>query len=251
MYNSKSICLTVLLCLSFYAINAQKWSYSAQIGTTVYLGDVSEKIAWQPNVNRTVLGASLSYEALDFLNIRLNAIGGRLSGRDGENTEIEWRKLRAFSFQTPFVEASIMTEFDALKAIFGDITTKNNRLTTHLLLGVGVSHIAPKVNFNEPNPISELTYLDKQAVYSRNQIVVPLGIAVKWQLNQTSTFRFESTVRKTFSDYFDGISKTGNPRYNDFYATVMVGWERKLSWGLTGWKKFRFVNNDGLFCPRF
>jgi Domain of unknown function (DUF6089) len=250
MYNPKPAYLTLFLCLFFYAVNAQKWSYTPQIGTTLYLGDVGEQLAWQPNANRVAAGASLNFAVLDFLTIRLSAIGGRLSGRDGENTRINWRKLRAFSFQTPFVETSIMTEFDVLKAIVGKRITENDVLTTHFLLGVGVNSIVPTVDFNEPNPVSELTSLDKKAVYSRNQIVVPIGIAVKWQFNETSTIRFESTVRKTFSDYFDGVSKAGSPRYNDYYATIMIGWERKLSWGLTGWKKYRFADG-GLFCPRF
>ncbi len=250
MYNSKPVYLTLFLCLFFYAVNAQKWSYTPQIGTTLYLGDVGEQLAWQPNANRAAAGASLNYSALDFLTIRLTAIGGRLSGSDIENSRTDWRKLRAFSFQTPFVETSIMAEFDVLKAISGKRGTENDALTTHLLLGVGVSSISPSVYFNESNYVSELAILDKKAVYSHNQIVVPIGVAVKWQFNETSTIRFESTVRKTFSDYFDGVSKAGSPRYNDYYATIMIGWERKLSWGLTGWKKYRFADG-GLFCPRF
>jgi Mannosyl-glycoprotein endo-beta-N-acetylglucosaminidase len=42
-----------LLCRSFYSLNAQKWFCAAQIGTTAYLGDVSENMAWQPNLKRT------------------------------------------------------------------------------------------------------------------------------------------------------------------------------------------------------
>ena len=77
-----------------------------------------------------------------------------------------------------------------------------------------------------------------------------VGFAVKWRMNETATLRFETVARKTFSDYFDGISKSGGPKYNDYYMTTMIGFEKKLSWGLKGWKKYQF-SNVGAYCPRF
>ena len=250
--NKRPLQLTaLLLCCSLYSLNAQKWSYAAQVGTTAYLGDVSEHLAWQPNPKRTALSASLAYEALDFLTIRLNVTAGQLSGNDAENTNTAWRKLRAFSFQTPFIETAVLTEFDVFKAIFGDRQKdKSNTFSAHLLLGVGVSRINPLVNFNEPNPVSELTSLDKNAVYNHNQVVIPYGTVVKWHINEASAIRVEAMVRKTFSDYFDGVSKAALSKNNDVYLTATIGWEQTLSWGLTGWEKRRFTEG-GVYCPRF
>jgi hypothetical protein len=241
----------LLLCGSFYSLNAQKWSCAAQVGTTAYLGDVSERMAWQPNLKRTLVGASVAYSPLDFLTVRLNVVTGQLSGNDAENTTTEWRKKRAFSFQTPFVETSILTEFDVFKAVFGaDNRDKDNTFSAHVLLGVGVNHIDPMVDFNEPNPISELTGLDKNAVYNHNQVVIPYGFVVKWHLNDASAIRLEGTVRKTFSDYFDGVSKSALSKNNDVYMTATIGWEQTLSWGLKGWERRRFTEG-GVYCPKF
>jgi hypothetical protein len=119
--NKRQLLPTALLLFgSFYSFNAQKWSCAAQVGTTAYLGDVNENLLWQPKLNRTAIGGSVGCEALDFMTVRLNVVGGQLSGSDAENTTTAWRKLRAFSFQTPFVEASVLTEWDVLKAVFGD-----------------------------------------------------------------------------------------------------------------------------------
>lgn len=241
----------LLLCGSFYSLHAQKWSCAAQVGTTAYLGDVSENLAWQPNLKRTLAGASIAYAASNVLTIRLNVIAGQLSGYDAENTTADWRKKRAFSFYTPFVETSILTEFDVFKAVFGKRNPdKTNRFSTHLLLGVGVNRINPEVDFNEPNPISELTSLDKNAVYNHHQIVIPYGLVVKWQLNEASAIRLEGMVRKTFSDYFDGVSKSATSNNNDVYMTATIGWEQTLSWGLHGWEKRRFTEG-GVYCPKF
>jgi OmpA-OmpF porin, OOP family len=176
---------------------------------------------------------------------------GNLSGNDVENTSVAWRKLRAFSFQTPFVETSIQTEFDVFKAVFGDRQRdKDNTFSAHLLFGVGISHISPMVNFNEPNPVTELVGLDKNADYNHNQIVIPYGLVVKWHINDVAAIRLAGTVRKTFSDYFDGISKSALASNNDVYMTATIGWEQTLSWGLTGWDKRRFTEG-GVYCPHF
>jgi hypothetical protein len=241
----------LLLCGSLYSLNAQKWSCAAQVGTTAYLGDVNENLLWQPKLNRTAIGGSVSYDALDFMTVRLNVVAGQLSGSDLENTNSAWRKRRAFSFQTPFVEASVLTEWDVLKAIFGDGgKDKSTVFSAHLLLGVGVSRINPLVDFNEPNPISELVHLDKNAAFNHNQIVIPYGIVAKWHISETSRIRVEMSMRKTFSDYFDGISKSAAANNNDAYIMGTIGWEQMLSWGLTGWDKRRFTVG-GVYCPRF
>lgn len=244
--------LTVsLLCLSLHSLTAQKWSCAAQIGTTAYLGDVNERLLWQPQLNRTVIGGSIGYAALDFLTVRLAVSIGQLSGSDRENATTAWRKLRAFSFQTPFVETALLTEWDVLKAIkCADYGGNSELFSAHLLLGVGVSRITPKVNFNEPNPVSELVDLDKNTVYNRHQVVIPLGFVVKWHIKASSTIRVEATMRKTFSDYFDGISKSAAPHNNDVYLMGSIGLEQTLSWGLTGWEKMRF-SSVGAYCPRF
>jgi hypothetical protein len=243
--------MALLLCSSFYSLNAQKWSCAAQVGTTAYLGDVSERMAWQPNLERTLVGASVAYSLLDFLTVRLNVIKGQLSGHDAENTTTEWRKKRAFSFQTPFLETAILTEFDVFKAVFRtDNQDKDNPFSAHVSLGVGVNRINAMADFNEPNPISELTGLDKNAAYNHNQVVIPYGFVVKWHLNDISVIRLEGMVRKTFSDYFDGVSKSAASKNNDVYMTATIGWEQTLSWGLHGWEKRRFTEG-GVYCPKF
>lgn len=240
-----------LLCLSLHSLTAQRWTCAAQIGATAYLGDVNEHLLWQPQLNRTAIGGSIGYKALDFLTVRLNVTAGQLSGSDAENTANAWRTLRAFSFQTPFVETALLTEWDVLKAINGaDYGDERRLFSAHLLLGVGVSRIVPKVNFNEPNPVSELVDLDKNAVYNHHQVVIPLGFVVKWHINASSAIRVEAAMRKTFSDYFDGISKSAAPNNNDAYLMGSIGWEQTLSWGLTGWEKMRF-SSARAYCPRF
>jgi Domain of unknown function (DUF6089) len=241
----------LLLCSSFYSLHAQKWSCAAQVGTTAYLGDVSEHLAWRPNQQRAVGGASVAYNALDFLTIRLNVVAGQLSGYDAENTSTTWRKQRAFRFQTPFIETSVLTEFDVFKAISNDrYSDKTNLFSVHVLVGAGVNRINPMVDFNEPNPISELVGLDKNAVYNHNQVVIPYGLVFKWHINESSAIRLEGMVRKTFSDYFDGVSKSAASKNNDVYMTATIGWEQTLSWGLRGWERRRFTEG-GVYCPKF
>jgi OmpA-OmpF porin, OOP family len=251
MNKPHNLLTALLLCGSCFTASAQRWSCAAQVGTTAYLGDVNERLLWQPKLNRVTVGGSIGYEALDFLTLRLNVAVGQLSGSDAENTNTSWRKLRAFSFQTPFIEASLLTEWDVLKAMhIGQNSDNTNPFSAHLLLGVGVNRINPIVDFNEPNPVSELTHLDKNAAFNHNQIVIPYGLVVKWHINETSTIRVEAAMRKTFSDYFDGISKSASPNNNDAYIMGSIGWEQTLSWGLHGWEKMRFTSS-GAYCPRF
>ncbi len=238
-----------LLCSTFHVSHAQKWSCTAHIGTTAYIGDVNEGLLWQPNLNRTAIGASIGYKALDFMTLRLNVLTGQLSGSDAENATTLWRKQRAFSFKTAFVETAVLTEWNVGRMLLGDWADELP-LSAHLVVGVGVSHITPKVDFNEPNPISERTRLDKNAVFNRNQVVIPFGLAAKWPINASTAFRVEATMRKTFSDYFDGVSQAASAQNNDMYGVLTVAWEQTLSWGLTHSEKLRVVSS-GAYCPTF
>lgn len=250
---NKFLLLTAaLLCVSLHTLSAQRWSCAAQIGATAYLGDVGEHVNWQPQLNRTVLGASLAYHATDFLTIRLNALGGQLASSDAENTTTLWRKQRAFSFKTPFVETSLLTEWDVLKALINQRYDKENTaFSVHLLLGVGVNRLNPMVNFNEPNPISERVHLDKNAAFNRNQFVIPYGVILKWHINETMAIRAEASMRKTFSDYFDGVSQSASSSNKDAYIVASIGWEQTLSWGLSGWERLRFSSGGAAYCPKF
>lgn len=241
----------VLLCLSLPILKAQKWSCAAQIGTTAYSGDVGEHLNWQPNINRTAFGASLAYNATDFLTVRLNVLTGQLSSSDLENTTTPWRKQRAFSFKTPFVESTILTEWNVYQAIAGEQYTDPPAFSVHLLFGIGVNRIDPTINFNEPNPISEKVSLDKNAPFNRNQIVIPYGVIAKWRINETSAIRLEVSMRKTFSDYFDGVSQAASAKNKDAYTVASIGWEQTLSWGLTGWERIRFSSGNAAYCPKF
>ncbi len=249
--NKPLLLAAALLCFSLPILKAQKWSCAAQIATTAYLGDVGEHLNWQPNLNRAAFSASLAYKATDFLTVRLNVLTGQLSSSDLENTTKPWRKQRAFSFKTPFVESAILTEWDVYQAIVGEQYTDPPALSVHLLVGVGVNRIDPTVNFNEPNPISERVSLDKNAPFNRNQIVIPYGVVAKWRINETSAIRVELSMRKTFSDYFDGVSQSASAKNQDSYVVGSIGWEQTLSWGLTGWERVRFSSNSATYCPKF
>jgi hypothetical protein len=195
-------------CLSLSAFKVPKWYCSAQIGSTAHLENVNDRLFWQPTLNRTVIGASVVCNALYFFAARLNAAAGQLLGSDGENMATTRRKLRAFSFQTLFVQTPLPTERAALRAVNSGMYGNNPELfSAHLLLGFGVSRIMPKVNVNKSNSVLELVDWVPNAVYNRRQAVIPFGFVVKWPLNESTVLRFESPMRKLLAAYTGGLSK--------------------------------------------
>ncbi len=238
--------LPLLLLLPLFSF-AQSFELGGTFGITGYMGDVNEKFYFPIQRNRTVAGGFLRYRATDAINVRLNMYRGSIAGSDLDFTNSIWRKERGFSFVSPIKEYSLTAEYNVLKLL---PNTKDLPLSINAQIGVGYGIINPKTDYNEPNKMFEDVSIDKLAQFNHNILILPIGGSVEWHFSKTFSLGIEAGMRKTFTDYIDGVSLLAQPNLKDWYFIGGISLTQKLNW-IGREKKSYNVSRRRVKCPSF
>ncbi len=151
---------------------------------------------------------------------RVNFTKATVSGRDANFTEIAWRQDRNFSFTSDLTETSLLLEFDPLGRRRYERGQFTKRFSPYFFAGIGGLSFNPSTNFNEPSNEGLLTeiYIDQARNFDRVNLTVPLGVGLRLDLSRRFTLGIESGLRMPFTDYLDGVSRSGNPEKRDWYV---------------------------------
>jgi OmpA-OmpF porin, OOP family len=164
---------------------------------------------------------------------------GKLSASE-KNHPTAWRQDRGFNFETNLTEISAVLEWEFL--------TKG-RLSAFAFGGGGATFFNPKTNFNTPNKYVADVNPDLNTNYSKVTAAIPLGFGLKYSLPKDFYLSAEVGYRFVFTDYLDGISKTGNPNKKDtYYYTGLT-----LTKAFGGGKSIanRLYKAGDSSCPKF
>ncbi len=231
----------IILALFFITISetySQRWKlrrYEAIVGlgtTTVY-GDIGGT-ADESNLYglkdirigdiRPSFYLGIRYKLEEEMSLKLNLIYGRGYSTDA-NSKNEHRNL---SFSTGIFEYSLQYEYYFLKedrrlksaAVFNRKGMINNYAKTamYAFAGVGGIYFSPKFT-EDPNTVWPDWIWDKEnhtyEGYSKINAVIPVGIGLKYTIDDMFSIGFELGGRYTFTDYLDGISPNNPPYANN------------------------------------
>ncbi len=245
------------LIFSFFAfslssVTAQNLSVGVSTGLAIYQGDVTERYYLHQRDYNPVVGGFIKLQVNDKISLRANYLRGEISGSDSNYPSVAWRMQRGFSFKSPITEMSVTAEWDIIKKYFRKRhSSKKQSFSLYLLGGVGYLKTNPVTDFNEPNPFFEDVSIDKFAEYNRKHLIIPIGLGIKWHITPDKTLSIESSNRITFTDYLDGISKTAQPKYRDWFLIGSVSFSQQFSLsGKNNGNPYR-VSHTRVSCPRF
>lgn len=189
------------------AVNAQFLEFGGGVGGTQYTGDLTNV----PQIGNSDIAINAIYR-LNFsevVSFKFALLSGKISGDDTEPRDALGLN-RNYSFSHNVLELSGVFEYHFLDYRSGDRYT---RFSPYAFMGFGIL----KIN----NPVQ--AYED----YHSLQPVIPMGGGIKYLLSKRLTLTGELGVRKTYTDYLDGISdgdvavksnyKFGNPNDKDWY----------------------------------
>ena len=206
----------------------------SEIGVTVgpsnFLGDLGghlgkgQTFLKDNNFNLTKLsfGAHFSYYPKDWIGVRVAVNIGKLEGDDkiikGKGGLEEARYNRGLDFQSKFFEAIVVGEFFPTVFFEEDPSDLYHKLRPYGVAGIGMFHFNPKGINPYTGELVELRplrlegqgfaeYPDRKQ-FSLWQPNIPLGVGVKYWLNDNLSLGVEVIYRKTFTDYIDGVSTT-------------------------------------------
>jgi hypothetical protein len=232
--------LTVLLFLVSGHSQAQessRYSVGINVGTFVYSGDLSP---WRTGSWKTpafVLGLSGHKEISSTLAARLELNFGKLRGDEAKYNSPAYHQQRAFAFNNNITEVVLAAEWSPLGHA--------RKLSPYVFGGIGYAGMKIRRDysrFNEAYFAGEPSLkekLDQDAATNlpKGVAIFPLGLGLKYALNNKFSLTTEAAHRFTRSDYIDGFSYSGNPKLKDSYTKYSIG------------LRYTFGGKDPYACP--
>jgi OmpA-OmpF porin, OOP family len=217
------VAVLISLQLSAQQSRHYKWELGLQAGVAQGQNDLNNLGQYEINPGGGLL---LRYHIDDHFALRANGYYAEISGNDANYTELVGRGM---SFSAPVYEGSLMFEAD----LFGKSRWKNNEFrriaSPYLFGGAGYAFSTPSINYNEAgNPNLRDRIIADQANTQDGYFVLPVGLGVKFDINENWVVGLETGLRLTFNDYTDGLSQAGNSLKNDTYGMAMFSVSYRL-----------------------
>lgn len=216
-------------------------------GAMVYTGDAHCERFLLKNGLSPSGGAYLRYYLTDRLSLRANFLGGQIKG-DDRNYPGDEHGDRNFKFTSQIFDFNGTIEFEPWGHRRYSTGKFRKIFSPYINIGAGFVNSNPKVDYNEAGNIGLSSQIaDDKANTKTLHFSTPIGFGWRFDLSERLTLGAEASYRVPFTDYLDGISKSGNPDARDWYetGTINLGYRFKYK---------RDMDKDGIVdeedvCP--
>lgn len=225
----------------FQAPNYRSTEMGVFLGVSQYNGELNRASQFNPVFIKPAFGGVIRRNLGNRWAIRLNAMYGKLIGNDNYgNTKIQER--RGLAFESALYEGSLQFEFNFIPYCAAD---QKQYVTPFIFGGGGASYVNPSNTYVGESSSIEGGGTD--AGSGSNIIMnVPMGAGVKVKFSHRLLMSLEWGMRKTTSDYIDGVStvyasntrQLGNSKNNDWYSFAGVALTVRVGHKLTSCERF-------------
>jgi hypothetical protein len=203
-------------------------------GPMVFLGDLGGHYGkgttflkdYNMKTTKLSLGAYIAAHPAEWIGFRLAVNWGQLDGADRyidpKGGEEIARYNRNLDFRTQLVEGFLAMELYPTVFLEDDPTSVFGRFRPYGVLGVGVFHFNPQGTYVDPaTGQSTWVYLRPlhtegegfaeypgRKEYALTQIMIPMGVGLKYYFSENLNLSLEILHRKTFTDHIDDVSTT-------------------------------------------
>jgi hypothetical protein len=208
------------VCITVFGFNQsdsfkRAFEFGFMGGGSYYIGDIN------PNkhfiYSKPAVGLIVRYNLSTRHSMRFTASYGNVYGADSK-TEDSYQLNRNLSFSSSIIEIAMGFELDLVKYRINDMKYP---ISPYFFYELAYFRMNPKVknsNGGDDIVLQELgtegqgTLLSAKKPYALNQISIPLGIGIKFNIKKRLAVSLEYGIRKTFTDYLDDVSgKYVNP----------------------------------------
>lgn len=195
---------------SQYAVR-QEGEFGVGLGAGHYFGDLNTR-AW---LNRSKMAASVFFRKNfgNYIAARIGVSYARLGYSDIYNTHNEYMYRRNLSFNSNVWELSLQGDFNFFRFMPGE---PGFNFTPYVTFGAGVFSYDPYTYLRGEKvflrPLGtegqgNAAYPERKQ-YSSMGISLPIGVGIKYSLNERMNIGFEILHRLTNTDYLDDVSTT-------------------------------------------
>ena len=168
---------------------------------------------------RYCANAGIRYKINPKLALKSMLSYAMVSGNDALSHDVI-RNNRNLNFRSPIIELSVQTEYYLLTENSRNLFTpsgfklkKRKSLTLYIFAGIAAFYYNPFEKLNDQKWYAVKNYhLEGQGLpggpkqFSNFSIAIPLGIGIRKKINNLWSIGVEFGIRKTFTDYIDGVS---------------------------------------------
>lgn len=218
------------------------WEFGPMVGITTSQNDM---INFTPKELHPGGAFMLRKHINNNFAVRASFLTGRISGDD---KNLASHASRGYKFETPINELTLMGEYDLWGKRRNAEGAYKKMWSPYGFIGAGIALTTPGTFYNElQNATQSVNIALDKAAAKKQFITMPLGIGVKRDITNTIMFQLEGGLRWVFSDYLDGVSKSGSPGQKDTYGFLGAGVTFKLGAGKDADKDGVSDSND--LCP--
>jgi len=216
----KKVTLLILFSFLLSDYSYAQWSVSAKFGLSGYQGDLhcrtDEDISMLEEIGLS-FGLGARYAINSQFGVRGEAALVRLSGNENNFSDAQ-HDSRGWGFKHNFLELAAIADYEIFgKRVYGTDGTFKNVITPVVFAGVGMVFSRADVDWNNTSTTNTNIETDEEKG-GNITLAIPVGVGVKYYLSEQFCIGAEFGLRLPVSDYYDGVSKAGNPDENDSYA---------------------------------
>jgi len=244
MYTMKKLLLVIGFCWLALSSIGQKKVYDRSemcygVGYSTFKGEIGgkdilipyedQKLPVPGNLPGFAASIGYRYRINSFITCKTSFTYGRLRGDDALTIE-PYKKNRNIHFRSPLVELSAQLEFSLLRERSNSKLAhgkKMRKFNIYFIYGFSAFYFNPQAQYNgkwyDLQPLgTEGQGLNGKEKYSRISyahqfsdlhssnipMLLPSGVAMKFQLSEKVGLHIEWGLRRTFTDYMDDVSTT-------------------------------------------
>jgi hypothetical protein len=187
-------------------LSQQRFHVTLFGGLSNYAGDLQDH-RFTLQQSNFAFGAGIKYDITSHFAVRLAYNHATIEGDDKKSNNLALQ-ARNLSFISRINEGSLLFEYTPLNM-------EDHLISPFIYGGVAVFHFNPyaydsignKVYLKPLSTEGEGLSPDRKS-YNLTQFAIPVGVGIKFRINDNTVLAYELSARKTFTDYLDDVSTT-------------------------------------------
>ncbi len=225
-------CLVLLTMLAYSQAKRSKtyrYEFVGGVGPSGFLGDLGGSYGTGNHFvkdynlfsSRYCLDGGVRYKTNARFAVKSMLSLAMVSGSDALSKDAI-RENRNLNFRSPIIELSIQAEYYFISEVaknlysIGGLSSRKKRrkLSLYAFGGIGTFYYNPKEQLNGTWYSVRKYHVEGQGLpggakqFSNFSVAIPVGLGFKEQVNKRWSVGCEFGLRKTFTDYIDGVSTT-------------------------------------------
>lgn len=241
--------LLILFIGSNHTFSQGKFEIGFALSTMQYEGEIGGRFPYIYNdlhnpTSRARLagGINIGYHLTDFMSFRASLNVGSVQAADrllkpDPDPAVVYKLTRNLSFRSSIIEAGVVTEIYPLPVIFKRWGQNLGRFNPYIIAGFNVFRFKPRSIYIDKT--GALSWVDLKPLrtegqgmpianapkeYSLTSTSIPIGIGVRFNVNENISLALEWANRTTSTDYLDDVSGRyiDNAEFDNYFGAGTV-----------------------------